>query len=110
VLDACRTFDLKGKIACETVAKDNLVIVAGESTSEAKPDYDNIERGVVKQVDFESYVDDLSSGDVDMGPGRGAVLGLAEVRARDWHRLRRIDCDLQQHHDRALHPESVHLA
>merc|ERR1719362_2330962 len=38
-------------------------MVAGEITTQAKIDYEQIVRGVVKQIGFDSYVDDLSSVD-----------------------------------------------
>jgi S-adenosylmethionine synthetase len=63
VLDACLTGDPKSKVACETVTKDNMVMVAGEITTQAKIDYEKVVRGVVAHIGFDSYVDDLSSVD-----------------------------------------------
>jgi len=63
VLDACLAGDPKCKVACETVTKDNMVMVAGEITTQAKLDYEKIVRGVVAQIGFDSFVDDLSSVD-----------------------------------------------
>merc|ERR1712060_253006 len=63
VLDACLTADPKSKVACETATKDNMVAVMGEITTQAKLDYEKIVRGVVKQIGFDSFVDDLSSVD-----------------------------------------------
>merc|ERR1712203_1271211 len=61
VLDACLTGDPKSKVACETATKDNMVMVAGEITTQAKLDYEKVVRGVVEKIGFDSYVDDLSS-------------------------------------------------
>jgi S-adenosylmethionine synthetase len=63
VLDTCLTADPKSKVACETATKDNMVMVAGEITTQAKIDYDKVVRGVVQKIGFNSYVDDLSSVD-----------------------------------------------
>jgi len=63
VLDTCLTADPKSKVACETATKDNMVMVAGEITTQAKIDYDKVVRGVVAKIGFDSYVDDLSSVD-----------------------------------------------
>merc|ERR1712227_769918 len=40
VLDACLVGDPKSKVACETATKDNMVMVAGEITTQTKLDYD----------------------------------------------------------------------
>merc|ERR1719405_450813 len=63
VLDTCLGGDPKSKVACETAAKDNMVMVAGEITTQTAIDYDKVVRGVVKKIGFDSYVDDLSSVD-----------------------------------------------
>merc|ERR1712056_72118 len=63
VLDACLKGDPKSKVACETATKDNMVMVAGEITTQTKIDYDKVIRGVVGKIGFDSYVDDLSSVD-----------------------------------------------
>jgi len=63
VLDACLTGDPKSKVACETATKDNMIMVAGEITTQTKIDYDKIVRGVAAKIGFDSYVDDLSSVD-----------------------------------------------
>merc|ERR1712139_153308 len=63
VLDTCLAEDPKSKVACETATKDNMVAVMGEITTQAKIDYEKVVRGVVAKIGFDSYVDDLSSGD-----------------------------------------------
>jgi S-adenosylmethionine synthetase len=63
VLDACLTEDPKSKVACETATKDNMVMIAGEITTQAKFDYEKVVRGVIAKIGFDSYVDDLSSVD-----------------------------------------------
>jgi S-adenosylmethionine synthetase len=63
VLDACLREDPKSKVACETATKDNMVMVAGEITTQAKMDYEKTVRGVIAHIGFDSYVDDLSSVD-----------------------------------------------
>merc|ERR1712232_38069 len=45
------------------MGKDNMVMVAGEITTQAKLDYEKVVRGVVKKIGFDTYEDDLSSVD-----------------------------------------------
>merc|ERR1712028_89711 len=63
VLDACLREDPKSKVACETACKDNMVMVLGEITTQAKIDYEKIVRGAVAKIGYDSYVDDLTSVD-----------------------------------------------
>src|SRR5438309_2790609 len=55
VLDACLTHDRNSRVACETYAKSNVVIVGGEITSTAKLDYVQIVRDAVREI---GYVND----------------------------------------------------
>ena len=55
VLDACLAQDPKSRVACETYAKSNIVIVGGEITTQAKLDYVQIVRDAVREI---GYVND----------------------------------------------------
>ena len=55
VLDACLTHDRHSRVACETYAKSNMVIVGGEITTKAKLDYVQIVRDAVREI---GYVND----------------------------------------------------
>merc|ERR1712224_150673 len=63
ILDTCLATDPKSKVACETATKDNMVMVAGEITTQAKLDYEQVVRGAVKGIGYDTYEDDLSSVD-----------------------------------------------
>jgi len=63
VLDTCLRGDPMSKVACETATKDNMVMVAGEITTQSKIDYEKVVRAVVKKIGFDTFVDDLSSVD-----------------------------------------------
>ena len=61
VIDACLTCDAKCKVACETCVKDNMFMVAGEITVAEKMDHKTVVRGVMPSIEFDSFIDDLSS-------------------------------------------------
>ena len=52
VLDACLAQDPHSRVACETLAKSNLVVVAGEITTKAKLDYVNIVREAIRGIGY----------------------------------------------------------
>src|SRR5438034_7484148 len=52
VLDACLEQDSLSRVACETLAKGNLVVLAGEITSNAKFDFDECVRGAIRSIGY----------------------------------------------------------
>ena len=52
VLDACLAQDPKSRVACETYAKSNVVIVGGEITTGAKLDYVQLVRDAVREIGY----------------------------------------------------------
>ena len=54
-MDACLEQDPQSRVACETYAKSNIVIVGGEITTRAKLDYVQIVRDSVREI---GYVND----------------------------------------------------
>jgi S-adenosylmethionine synthetase len=58
ILDACFEQDPNSKVACESVAKSNTIMIAGEITSLAKIDIDQIVRKRIKEVGY----DDVKKG------------------------------------------------
>src|SRR5437667_2292715 len=55
VLDACLAHDRHSRVACETYAKSNVVIVGGDITTKADLDYVQIVRDTVREI---GYVND----------------------------------------------------
>jgi len=55
VLDACLAQDPRSRVACETYAKCNLVVVGGEITTKAKLDFSAIARSAIREI---GYVND----------------------------------------------------
>src|SRR5690606_34353838 len=49
---ACSEQDPKSRVACETLVKNDTVVLAGEITTNAKLDYDRIVRQAVKEIGY----------------------------------------------------------
>ena len=56
VLDAYLKEDPNSRVACETLIKNNLVVIAGEITSEGNPDLESVVRNVINEI---GYNDDV---------------------------------------------------
>jgi S-adenosylmethionine synthetase len=52
VLDACLTQDKNSRVACETYAKSNLVVVGGEITTKAKLDFNAVARQAIRDIGY----------------------------------------------------------
>ena len=52
VLDACLAQDPHSRVACETLVKSNCVTVAGEITTAAKFDYEDVVREAIRKIGY----------------------------------------------------------
>jgi S-adenosylmethionine synthetase len=52
VLDACLAQDRSSRVACETMVKSNMVILAGEITTGAKLNYEAIVRAAIRDIGY----------------------------------------------------------
>ncbi|MDF9832073.1 S-adenosylmethionine synthetase [Ereboglobus sp. PH5-5] len=52
VLDACLAQDKTSRVACETMVKSNVVILAGEITTKARLNYETIVRDAIREIGY----------------------------------------------------------
>ena len=62
VLDACLAQDKRSRVACETYAKANLVVVGGEITTKAKLDFNAVAREAIRDIGY-THDDDVFHAD-----------------------------------------------
>ena len=62
VLDACLAQDPDSRVACETLVKSNIVVLAGEITTTAKLNYEMVVRDAIRDVGY-THVDDVFHAD-----------------------------------------------
>ena len=53
VLDAYLKEDPNSRVACETLVKNNLVVIAGEITSKGNPDLESVVRKVINNIGYD---------------------------------------------------------
>jgi S-adenosylmethionine synthetase len=52
ILDACLAQDRHSRVACETMVKSNMVILAGEITTKARLNYEAIVRAAIREIGY----------------------------------------------------------
>jgi S-adenosylmethionine synthetase len=52
ILDACLTDDPSSRVACETLTATGLVVIAGEITTKAYVDFQNLVRGTISSIGY----------------------------------------------------------
>ena len=58
ILDACLAQDKTSRVACETLVKSNMVIIAGELTTKAVIDPEKIARQAIREIGYCNRQDD----------------------------------------------------
>lgn len=58
ILDACLEQDAASRVACETLVKDGHVVLAGEITTRASIDYEQIVRRTIREIGYATAADD----------------------------------------------------
>lgn len=58
ILDACLAEDPKSRVACETLVKSNVVVLAGEITTQASFDYNSVVRKAIEEIGYKTEKDD----------------------------------------------------
>jgi S-adenosylmethionine synthetase len=56
ILDACLTEDSNSRVACETLTATGLVVIAGEITTKAYVDFQQVVRGTVGAIGYDNAV------------------------------------------------------
>jgi S-adenosylmethionine synthetase len=52
IVDACFEQDPKSRVACETLVKDNIVVLGGEITTSSKFDYREVVKAAITEIGY----------------------------------------------------------
>ncbi len=66
ILDAYLSEDSNSRVACETLAKSGMIVVAGEITSTAKPDIKAIVRETVREIGYTDKDESFNADSVEI--------------------------------------------
>ncbi|MEJ2321537.1 MAG: methionine adenosyltransferase [Gammaproteobacteria bacterium] len=76
ILDAILAEDTHARVACETLFKTGMAVIAGEITTSAKPDYEQIIRQTIRDIGY-------TSSDMGFDADTCAVLSAIGVQSPD---------------------------
>ena len=81
ILDAYLKEDPNARVACETLVKTDLVVIAGEITSSAQPNLEKVIREVINEIGYDN--DDLgfngNAVEIINAIGQQSVLSLIHI-------------------------------
>jgi len=63
ILDACLNGDPNSRVACETLVTTDLIVISGEITTKSKVNWEQVARGVVKEIGYNDSSIGFSSSD-----------------------------------------------
>ncbi|MHB8054643.1 MAG: methionine adenosyltransferase [Candidatus Aminicenantales bacterium] len=66
ILDACLAGDKHSHVACEVLCKDGYVVLAGEISTAAHPDYEKITRETITRIGYTDAAEPFSAKTVDV--------------------------------------------
>ena len=81
ILDECLKQDPESRVACEVMLSHEVMMVAGEITTKAKVDYQQIAENAIKEAGYEppeSFVDDI----VEQSPDINQAVNEAQSKAQ----------------------------
>ena len=61
ILDACLAQDPRSHVACEVLCKNNLVVLAGEITTNATIDYEQVARQAIRDIGYTDPAEDFNA-------------------------------------------------
>jgi len=113
ILDALLTKDRMSRVACETAATTGVVFVAGEITTKASIDYQDVVRGAIREIGYTGgkfgfdsdtcgviVAMDKQSPDIDMGVSQ--ALEARQKREKDCGKGEDDACDAQGAGDQGM--------
>ena len=75
VLDTIITKEPRARVACETLVKNNLVVLGGEITTNVVVDFDRVAREVIERIGY--------TGEMGFDPGTATVLAVIGKQSPD---------------------------
>ena len=101
ILDACLEQDPKSRVACETLVKDNVLVLAGEITTGAKFNYEEVAREAVRKIGYDkSYADNTKYSYTSKFEAEGLFfMNLLGKQSQDI--AQGVDADAAEHKDTA---------